>query len=624
MPRHHQPINLAVTPLIIVALAFATTPTVAQEQGSPQFVTATSVTADAADMSRVRQTMERMQGAAQLRLVSRFGDRRLRNRVHESFRQFHRGVPVQGGGLTLQHAGGAAVSILGTLHHGIDVETSPRLSPSGAVARATELAGVGPATDDPPTLTVLPTPLGGYALAWRLVMKDMNAWFIDAITGEPVSRDSLIQDHQGIAVGSGLGAFGQRQKLSVTAVARGFTGEGFETRDQLRGAEIVTLDMRGDANKAYYLLDPDVFWGPRDVALSPDNNWRNQAVVDVHAHLGLVYDYLLQQQQWRGMDGDDGRIVVATNVFNLPNAFFVPSPFGFEGTGGLVFGDLSPVGGDGTKPQHFGSLDIVGHEFMHGVTHSSVHRRTGEAFGVRHTYVLGPKRISVDGAEFRCGDVWDFREGPDGPLACEDGRFLLFWNEAGAINEAMSDIVGAETEFAFHPPGEGPLHAEWRMGEDALPTRAMDDPGGASIGEGIHYPDATGLGFRFLVAVVGERLIRYTGIMLREGRPIAIAGDGGYDGVHWNSAPLSHSFFLAVEGGQHRSSGITVVGAGGANRDRVARIYFRAMTELMPARGSFEMFAAAVRQSAVDLYGRSSTEYEAVHQALTAVGLPVR
>lgn len=624
MPRHSQPINPPAVTLIIVALGFSPMPTAAQkQQGSLQFVTATSVTADAAEMSGLRQTMERMQDAAELRLVSRFGDRRLRHRVHESFRQFHRGVPVTGGGLSLQREGGATVSVLGTLHQDIDVDTGPRLSPADAVARATELAGVGPATNDPPTLTVLPMPLGGYVLAWRLVMKDMNAWFIDAMTGEPAQREGLIKEHQGIAVGSGLGAFGQRQKLSVTAVARGITGEGFETRDQLRGAEIVTLDMRGSTDKAYYLLQPDVHWGPGDIAWDPDNDWETQAVVDVHAHLGFTYDWLLRQQQWRGLNGDDGRILAATNTFNLTNAFYVPPPFGFEGTGGLVFGDLF-TGEDETKPNHMGSLDIVGHEFMHGVTHSSVPRRTGEAFGQRHTYVLGPRRISIDGSELECGDVWDFPQGPDGPLACEEGRLLLFSNEAGAIDEAMSDIVGSAVEFAFHPAGEGPVRADWRLGEDALPTRRLDHPGGASIaGSGLGYPDAVPSLFRFLVAHVGEGFIRYTGVIFREGRVIGVGG-GGYSGIHWNSTPLSHSFFLAVEGGRHRSSGITVAGAGAANRDRVARIYFRAMTELIPARPTFAMFAAAVRQSAVDLYGRPSAEYEAVHQALTAVGLPAR
>ncbi len=612
--------------LTALAIAFlASPPAATQERRPPWSVAVTSTASDDGALSMVRDTMRRLEAAGELRLVSRFADGRLPDRVHEYFEQSHRGVPVYGGGLSLQREGEATVSIFGAVHRDIDVDPVPRLSAAEAAARATDLAGVGPAGAEPPALTVLPTPRGGYALAWRLVMRDMNAWFIDAGTGEPVGRHDLVnRQQQEIAVGSGVGAFGERRKVSVTKVSRGLTGEAFETRDQLRGAEIVTLDMGGDGAKLERLMAPEVTWGPGDIGFDSDNDWDPPAVVDVHAHMGFIYDYLRQKQDWRGLDGNDGRIVVATNLPGLKNAFWASPPFGFEGTGALVFGgldffDAAPGGADS-----FGVLDIVGHEAMHGVTYFSVHRRTGSRFADAHTYVLGPTRISVGGREFRCADVWPFPEGPTGPFLCEKNRFLLFLDESGAINEAMSDIVGTAVEFAYQPPGEGPLRADYVIGEDVSPARLIDDPGAAELGEGVAYPDAMAGVFRFPVALIGEELIRYTGLVFRGGKVIGFFEEGDYSGEHWNSTPLSHSFFLAVEGGRHRSSGTTVTGAGGANRDRVARIYFRAMTELMPARGTFELMAAAVRQSAVDLYGAGSVEYAAVHRALTAVGLPSR
>lgn len=619
-------IGLAVVGTVSLALAV---PASAQESGVPRSVVATAVTHDVRALSDLRAAMARLENAGSLRLASRFADRRKRGRVHEYFAQFHRGVPVYGGGLALQRDGEATVSIFGTLHRGIDVvDALPRISATEAVTRATNLAGVGPATtDEPPMLTVLPVPLGGYVLAWRLVMRDFGAWFIDARTGELAKRRNLVSKQQGIAVGGGLGAFGQRQKVSVTKVSRSLTltGEGFEARDQLRGAEIVTLDMGGDHEKLWRLLAPEEFWGPADIAFDPDNEWDTEAVVDVHAHMGFAYDYLRQQQDWRGLDGDDGRMVVATNLVGLENAFWAPPPFGFEGTGGLAFGGLG-FGGAENRADHFGVLDIVGHEAMHGVTHFSVHRRTGSGFGDAHTYVLGPKKISIAGRKFRCGDVWEFPEGPGGPLLCENGRFLLFLDEARAINEAMSDIFGTALEFAIHPPGPGPLHADYVIGEDLFPLRVIDDPSAQELAEGIGitFPDAMAGIFRFPVALVGANRIRYAGIVFRDGRPVGFSPQGDYSGEHWNSTILSHSFFLAVEGGLHRSSGTTVTGVGAANRDRVVRIYFRALTELMPAQGTFEMMAAAVRQSAVDLYGVASAEYTAVHRALAAVGLPAR
>ena len=91
--------------------------------------------------------------------------------------------------------------------------------------------------------------------------------------------------------------------------------------------------------------------------------------------------------------------------------------------------------------------------------------------------------------------------------------------------------------------------------------------------------------------------------------------------MHWNSTILSHAFYLAIEGGQNRSTGLTVQGVGSANRHQVERAFFRSMTHLMPARTSWRMTAAVIRQSAVDLFGAGSATHRAIDQALNAVGL---
>ena len=125
---------------------------------------------------------------------------------------------------------------------------------------------------------------------------------------------------------------------------------------------------------------------------------------------------------------------------------------------------------------------------------------------------------------------------------------------------------------------------------------------------------------QFLVAYDGQ-FIYYTSIGFVDGQQFTLRGDGGYSGVHWNSTILSHAFYLAIEGGQNRTTGRTVQGVGGANRHNVERVFFRAMTHLMPARTSFQMTAAVIRQSAVDLFGTGSATSRAVNQALDAVGL---
>ena len=224
------------------------------------------------------------------------------------------------------------------------------------------------------------------------------------------------------------------------------------------------------------------------------------------------------------------------------------------------------------------------------------------------------------GRAFRCGAVRVLEDGRRLQILCDDGRFLLFANHGGAINEAYSDIIGTAVEFSVHDPGVGPLRADYVMGEDTgQPIRSLENPLSIAAVGSYRYPDAWGHEFRFLVADDGE-FIYYTSIGFVAGQQFTRQGSG-YDGVHWNSTILSHAFYLAIEGGQNRSTGLTVQGVGAANRHQVERAFFRSMTHLMPARTSFRMTAAVIRQSAVDLFGAGSATHRAIDQALNAVGL---
>ena len=45
---------------------------------------------------------------------------------------------------------------------------------------------------------------------------------------------------------------------------------------------------------------------------------------------------------------------------------------------------------------------------------------------------------------------------------------LIYRNESGALNEAISDIMGVATEFFFQPVGDGRLQADWVIDEDTF------------------------------------------------------------------------------------------------------------------------------------------------------------
>jgi thermolysin len=97
------------------------------------------------------------------------------------------------------------------------------------------------------------------------------------------------------------------------------------------------------------------------------------------------------------------------------------------------------------------------------------------------------------------------------------------------------------------------------------------------------------------------------------------ADDNG--GVHTNCTIADHAFYLAIEGGTNRTSGLAVQGVGAANRLQMERVFYRGFTTMLPSGATFSMARAATIQAAADLYGTTSAAYRAVTQAWTAVGV---
>ena len=556
--------------------------------------------------------------ADELVLRSRYDDRLLAGRIHERFAQYYEGVPVHGADVSRQMAEGVTVSLFGTVHRGIALDTTPDLSAEEVAELVRQRSGASPALDRLPTLVVLPMPGGSYGLTYRSTMSNAWTYFLDAHTGRIVFEVNEVRAQS--VVGTGKGVLGDQKKVSATRT----TGT-FQARDQLRAGEILTLDMRDDEQRLKDLVfdtgRPGVpRWVQSDVASDTDNSWSDSGVVDGHVHMGWTYDYFAQQQSYEGLDGANGRVLGLINNASVENgAFFIRPPFGPEGTGAMVFGDTS----DGTA---LVAEDVVAHELMHGVTFFSVSQRTGNSGGLLDILIgeLGPTSFVLDGTTFVCGST--FGTSLDGrrlPVLCIDGRFLLVSNHGGAVNEAYSDIFATAVEFFFHDPGSGPLKADYLIGEDVSfgPIRSLEDPQSVPIfpSSPIPLPDAYSRGVRFLV-LDDAPFVEFTNVAFVDGLVLTLPSiDAG--AVHWNSTILSHAFYLAIEGGQNRTTGLTVQGVKAANREQIERVFFRALTELMPAATNFFLTASVISQSAVDLFGVNSSVSRAVDQALLAVGL---
>ena len=98
-------------------------------------------------------------------------------------------------------------------------------------------------------------------------------------------------------------------------------------------------------------------------------------------------------------------------------------------------------------------------------------------------------------------------------------------------------------------------------------------------------------------------------------------GTADNGGVHINSGIANQAYYLAIEGGTNRTSGMTVQGVGRANREQIEKVFYRAFTQLLPANATFATARAATIQAARDLYGANSAAEGEVTQAWTAVGV---
>ena len=377
----------------------------------------------------------------ELDVVSVAEDTLLAGRVHERLTQRYQGLPVLGGELVRQLDGGGAVSLFGRLYEDVHVDASPAIDPGQAASRALAAwAGTGTASAGEAALGILPTEEGRFVLVWRLPIRlprDVRLVLVNAHTGV-VERDGSLLRTQLPGIGTGGGVFGDAKKVSAAA-----SSQGYQLRDPSRPATMTTFDFAGSLPRLLAFLQGD---GPHDadIAIDTDNAWTDGVAVDAHAYQGWTYDYFFTRAGRRGIDDRNGQTSVIVHPVARADADIVDAETRglfinnalYLGDRTLMFGD-----GDGLAFEAFaGALDVVAHEWAHGVT--------------------------------------------------DYGADLFYRDEPGALNESFSDIMGASVEFHYQTPGSARQQADWLIAEDITLTaphylRSMSDP--ISVGHPDHY-----------------------------------------------------------------------------------------------------------------------------------------
>jgi len=248
------------------------------------------------------------------------------------------------------------------------------------------------------------------------------------------------------------------------------------------------------------------------------------AAVDAHFFAGIVYDYYKTAHNRLGLDGQNGAITSSVHYStNLVNAFWDGQQMAYGDGNGTTYRALSV------------SLDVVGHELTHGVTQFT--------------------------------------------------SALTYQGQTGALNEAMSDIMGSIIEHSFNPD---PVN-NWLLGE-AVST--------------------TGTPFRDLIHPAAHQqpanLSKYVNTQQDNG------------GVHTNSGIPNNAFFLMTMGGTNDVSNVKV--PAGIGWDKAAQLWYRTETTYLTSSANFSTVANGNISAANDLKF-TEDEKSIVQCAWIAVGV---
>ena len=298
-------------------------------------------------------------------------------------------------------------------------------------------------------------------------------------------------------------------------------------RDTTRGAGVVTIN--GDDR------DNDFDYGYADFENDStnwdwDGTWQNEVSTDAHYCASRYYDWMLEMFGWEGVDGLGGELIC---INNTAGKFYVNAYWNGTAT---HYGN-----GDCANYDPLTTLDVVGHEFAHGFT------------------------------KFSSG--------------------LIYRNQSGALNEAISDIIGKSLEYAYDFDNfDWFIGNRFRINEDAGIFRSMSNPNDRNDTK---YYD-------------GNFWYRS-------------AGDNG--GVHSNSGLLNYWFYLLAEG----QTGVNEVeysfNVPELGFEKTLDVVYGMQTGYLTENSTFIDAMYSSLEVAKDYWTENSLEYLAVEEAWLAVGL---
>ncbi|WP_375559560.1 M4 family metallopeptidase [Bernardetia sp. OM2101] len=183
---------------------------------------------------------------------------------------------------------------------------------------------------------------------YALSPESHKEYFVDASTGEIIYEESLIMH----ATGGGETRYSGKQTFENQ-----FFNGSYRLHDYTRGNGIITYDLRGNDGYSPFwdFTDNDNHWTSAEHA----NAARDDAALDAHWGAEMTYDYFLEKHGRNSWDGT-GKAIINYVHSSIDNNWVAV----WRGNGHMEYGD-----NNGNNP--WTSIDIVGHEFAHGLENAT-------------------------------------------------------------------------------------------------------------------------------------------------------------------------------------------------------------------------------------------------------------
>ena len=307
------------------------------------------------------------------------------------------------------------------------------------------------------------------------------------------------------------------------------------------------------------IINPNLLFDADEVRHAYDAHWAIYNAYD--------YFYFGHARNGHGDNGSGLNIVVDKNFFYANNAAFVPLAGGQIYVGHAI-GDWVPLT----------SVDVIAHEFTHGITRSEA--------------------------------------------------ALAYYGESGALNESFSDIFGAMVKY--YAKGEETniwLHADEPLSNLNSFYRSLSNPKSPAIWYNDNYlTEDIAQHFRcgennFNVCYPNTYLGDYwipTDLThhYQGGNPVF---DNG--GVHHNSSIQNHWFYLLSEGGTEINDNGLEYEVQGIGKYKASKIAYCNLTERLVSSSNYIEAAYLSYDCAEDLFGECSNEAFQTKNAWAAVGV---